>query len=187
MFHLLHLYAGSHNSTLPSLGSSSADNPHITGLQRSSLLKFNPTNLRLAFDEMDQAKDGTLDRGELENGLRPLGLSKSELDMLFQSIDTNLDGTVRLCARPTLLASPSMYKSLGHRLWAVCCRSRSARVPSPPALPLTRCRHTSEAALCCSRELLTCLCAAVGLPVALMQQGRVHPLSNELLALPPAR
>lgn len=70
--------------------------PPTPGLRRESLLKFNPTELRLTFDEMDHTKDGNLDISELENGLRPLGLEKSELKMLFQSIDTSGDGTIRL-------------------------------------------------------------------------------------------
>ena len=45
---------------------------------------------------MDHTKDGNLDISELENGLRPLALEKSELKMLFQSIDTSGDGTIRL-------------------------------------------------------------------------------------------
>jgi hypothetical protein len=63
-------------------------------LRREQLLAFNPTELRLTFDEMDHTRDGNLDTGELENGLKPLGLDKSELHMLFASIDTNDDRTI---------------------------------------------------------------------------------------------
>ena len=64
------------------------------GLRRPQLLKFNPTEFALTFDEMDHTRDGKLDPVELENGMKHLGLDRSEIRMLFQSIDSNDDRTV---------------------------------------------------------------------------------------------
>ena len=64
------------------------------GLWRPQLLKFNPAELRLIFDEMDHSKDDKLDAVEIENGMKHMGLEQSEYRMLFQSIDVNGDRLV---------------------------------------------------------------------------------------------
>ena len=63
-------------------------------LRRPQLLEFNPAEFPLSFEEMDHTKDGKLDLVELEQGMKHLGMDRSEIHMLFNSIDSDENRTI---------------------------------------------------------------------------------------------
>ena len=77
----------------------SPDYQHVDGNcldKRALLTHFNPCYLRQTFYEMDLSKDGKLELAEMEAGIKAKAeISSKDLQMLFDSIDSNEDD--RIC------------------------------------------------------------------------------------------